>query len=290
MDPRANDLMHAPCNQQKPEATLATDAESEYQLRAIQKFILKSTIPILVEREDGKPSPVGTGTLVAIDARHFIITARHLFEDDWSALEHLAVPDALDSDSYTRLLSLVCSTSKNGEIDIAILEITNTESIREIKATWNFLTLENVDVSASAKNVRIVGYPGSKYSIVGKRLVADPVTVLTERLSNTPKAARQPVYEGLDLFYAYGQRVQLLGTGEATTPELYGMSGTAVWDVSRQPAAGDLWLPERLQRWWESKSPSCTAIMSAPRAGSLLPARLRRSIRNCATRSTGRLA
>ncbi|MBN8995422.1 MAG: trypsin-like peptidase domain-containing protein [Rhizobiales bacterium] len=227
---------------------METNDETQQRLSAIQGFILKSTIPILVERKEGKPDPVGTGTLLTINGRHFIITARHLFADDWSALEHLAVPDALDGDTYTRILNLVCSTPKNGDVDIAILEVTNPESVREIKANWNFLTLENVDVSASATNVWIVGYPGKNYSIVGKRLVAEPVTVLTERLRETPKAARQPVHQGLDLFYAYGKSAHLLGKGDAPTPELQGMSGTAIWDVSSQPHPGELWLPERFAK------------------------------------------
>src|SRR5215213_2676763 len=90
--------------------------------------------------------------------------------------------------------------------------------------------LDNVDVSASTTSVWVVGYPASRVSIVDKRLVAEPTTVLTERLREVPAKARPPVHDGLDLFYEYARTAHLLGKGEALTPELHGVSGAAIWD------------------------------------------------------------
>ncbi|RWO37516.1 MAG: serine protease [Mesorhizobium sp.] len=222
------------------------DDEAKHRLEAVQKFILRSTVPILVEGEEGKPFPVGTGTLLRINNRYFIITAQHLFEDA-AQLEHIAIPDALDSDSYTRVLNLVHSKTNNDDIDVAVVEITSSESIEGIKANWNFLTLDNVDVSASTNSVWVVGYPVSRVSIKGKRLVAEPLTLLTERMGEVPAEALPPVHEGLDIFYTYARSAHLLWKGEAVTPELYGVSGAAIWDVSRQLPTG-LWLPERFAK------------------------------------------
>jgi hypothetical protein len=52
------------------------------------------------------PPSGGTGTLLKIDERHFVITAQHLFEDDRTELNHLALPDELDSNKFTRITGL----------------------------------------------------------------------------------------------------------------------------------------------------------------------------------------
>jgi hypothetical protein len=125
--------------------------------------------------------------------------------------------------------------------------MTRLESVQYIKESWAVLMLDNVDISTSAKSVWLVGSPGSQYVVLEKRLVARPVTRPTEPLAQAPANTEPLIYAGLDLFYECARTAPLLGAGDAPTPDLKGVSGAALWDVSGQPATG-LWPPERFAK------------------------------------------
>lgn len=218
------------------------------RLDAVRGYILKSTVPILVEIEDNKPVPVGTGNLLRINDRHFIITAAHLFTDDPRHLEHIAIPDSRQTSGYTRVLKLQYTRPGNPDVDVAVMEITHPDSVSALKEKWNFLTLDNVQVCADPPSGGwLVGFPASEYEVDGKIMIFKPVTVMTSVLPSVPNGALQPVLQGLDWFYEYQRIADVVGKTFTTTPKLEGASGAAFWDVSGQPEHG-FWAPERFAK------------------------------------------
>ncbi|MES0030913.1 hypothetical protein [Mesorhizobium sp. M0040] len=211
---------------------------------AVRGFILKSTVPIMVEIEDNKPVPVGTGNLLRINDRHFIVTAAHLFMDNPSHLEHVAIPDSRQTSGYTRILNMQYTRPRNQHVDVAVMEIIHPDSVSALKDNWNFLTLDNVRVSVNPPGGGwLVGFPRSEYDVDGKTMIFKPITVMTALLPSVPKGAEQPVLEGLDWFYEYSRIADVVGKSFTTTPNLEGASGAAFWDVSGQPEQG-FWAPE----------------------------------------------
>jgi hypothetical protein len=221
--------------------------EEGLEFTALQKFMLRSTVPVMVEIEEKKPLPQGTGTLFRINDRHFIITARHVFESKVELLSHLALPDDLEGKGFTRILNAVNTVPKDDIFDVAAIEITNQASVEAIKQNWNFLTLDNVRLAPPTTPVWVVGYPEGKTRFeehTGK-LIIEPVTIVTELLPIVPIEAEPPVHQGLDLFFLYEKTAQVAGRGIEETPKMLGVSGASIWELIGQPPKGELWVPER---------------------------------------------
>jgi hypothetical protein len=87
------------------------------ELAALQRFIQRSTVPMLVETGEGQFFLQGTGTLFRINNRHFIVSARHVFESNVDLLSNLALPDGVESNKSTRILDAVNAGASIWELD-----------------------------------------------------------------------------------------------------------------------------------------------------------------------------
>ncbi|WP_439572479.1 hypothetical protein [Phreatobacter sp.] len=221
------------------------DPAIKHELEAIQKFILRSVIPLLQERSEGKPDPVGTGTLLAINDRRFIVTAKHVFGEDAADLQQVAIPDAIEGTNFVRIMKMNYGRPKGDGFDVAILEIADAESIAAIEKRWSFLTLDNVNPNWWPKLAWVTGYPSSRATVAGKILTTMPVTIMTEKLAEVPDNLRYPAIRGLDMFYLYNRTARLLWKGEAGTPPLPGISGAAIWAVTKPDVGDQFWTPAK---------------------------------------------
>jgi len=132
-------------------------------MRAIEQFTLKVTVPILYDDRQGIDH-IGTGTLFETDDRHFLVTARHLF--DGRSAEHCAVPyNPIDSKDFHTLghLELHKAIDPPGlEIDIAVLELLEPTTIDAIRRGWRLLKPEHSAIASAQGTFLLCGYPSKR--------------------------------------------------------------------------------------------------------------------------------
>lgn len=223
---------------------------NELNAAAIEKFVLKVSIPIFLE--NGKSGGLhATGTLFKISGRSFIITARHVFDglNDKHALSRLAYPEKpFHSDLYTLgQFNLLRPSDKH--LDVAAVELLCPETIGRLEENWRFLGLENVaapSVASSDGKFFVAGYPVSLTSVNKAGWTQGKLaTAYTVRLPDVPVEAEPPVTGELDLFFDYGHDAKSV-TGELVkTPELPGVSGASVWELK---PVQEIWTPEAATR------------------------------------------
>lgn len=230
--------------------------------------IWESTIPIAV-KQGGAVRQHGTGTLLRIAQRHFIITAGHVFRDAFK----LGLPLLLGSkivgkgtrelggNSYTSP-----ETGAGHELDLAIQEL-DSQMLEHLKG-FQFLGLADID--------RNVSFDDDLYCICGY-----PTELATEATpAQNTVSLRKLVYLTLPFQGAtndlpgYNARFHVLmhaakadaayvGTPVAQMPKsLVGISGSGVWKTNLTRIAANHWQARdaRLSAIQTSVYTQCEAI------------------------------
>ncbi|SEE27230.1 hypothetical protein SAMN05444161_5293 [Rhizobiales bacterium GAS191] len=225
----------------------------EAEIRAIEAFISKSTIPLLIKKE-GKLILLGTGTLFRVSGRFFIITARHLLDAPREGIDVFVVPDSQIGPKITQLQRISYSAPDTEDIDVGAFEILDGESIQAIQQNWNFLTLDNVRIDGFGAPLWIYGYPVERSDLDSVPFRIESISIVTELLEGVPAGASEPIREGLDFFLVHsktGLEVAIRNPAdvpkEGKTPRLRGVSGASVWYVDQPPIEG-IWGPERVTK------------------------------------------
>lgn len=219
---------------------------SNIEAAAIERFALSVTVPILQEVGDSA-SLRATGTLFKIDGRAFLITARHVFDDvDPTALAYPENPlrGGLHTFGHFNILK-----PTEESVDVAAIELQDTETVRRFDANWQYLSLENVataSTNTSDGSCFVSGYPASLTRNDQGWTKGKFMTVYTQRIPDIPPEAELPVTADLDLFYDYGSEGMSV-TGETVrTPELPGVSGASVWELAS--SAPSVWSADAVTR------------------------------------------
>ena len=122
----------------------------------VERFMRSATIPFLYQQENRTHS-MASGTLFKIKNRHFVITARHIF--DHIQPGELAYPaDRMRGKSYTiGKCAIYLPTSE--KIDIAVVELLEAETIRKLEKGWIFLGKDNIGTPSDSGLFALMGYP-----------------------------------------------------------------------------------------------------------------------------------
>lgn len=222
-------------------------APTPQEAAAIEKFALNVTIPILLETKNGA-GLLATGTLFEIAERHFIVTARHIF-DDVCDLTTLAFPENPLKGGLHTFGNFQLAKPTEEHLDIAVMELKDAEVISKLKSGWQFLSLSNVALpSATSPDGAffLSGYPGSLTKNSGGWLQGVFATAYTQRIPDTPSGASAPVIPELDLFFNYGHEATSITGKQVETPKLPGTSGASVWE--HKPTSTAVWTPESAVR------------------------------------------
>jgi hypothetical protein len=228
-------------------SSLSVASTTEEKL-GIEQFLKKVVFPILYDWEEKGIDQIGTGTLFAIDARYFIITARHLFKDgdyDYDP-KHLAYADnPLGPKVFT--LGNTCLMLPTVEaVDVALIEILEAETISRLRAGWQFLSPNNIEAPSYVGQFLLSGYPKVGLRKRGDLLGGTLVSIYTERFRSVPPRI-VPAATAVDMFFHYDDEATLLSGETTKTPDLQGMSGASVWKYEPDRAA-TLWTPENTLR------------------------------------------
>lgn len=207
----------------------------------VGQFMRTRTIP-LVWKADGLTSSVGTGTLFRIDDRHFIVTARHLF--DTYDPEKIAYQGRRDETTALFTIGISRVVKPITPIpDAAVIEILEDVTRIRLSTGWAFLTLDNVAPPSADGLFALMGYP--EFTIHSE-LWAPPKGIVysTSRIVHPAREAPD-VNPETDLFFEYGT-MAVAGNQEVEAPELQGTSGGSVWEYV--DLDGGIWAPEKVVR------------------------------------------
>ena len=211
---------------------------------AIRDYILKRTIPILYNAPDRGVLPNGTGTLIRIEERIFLITARHVFDEDLDFAE-FSYPVHPNNGGISTFGCYVLVRPTDELIDIAIAELTDEQTKKNLSENWQFCALSDVCTPPPGGRFIVAGYPSSTIAITDARLIATAVMVKTERTSNLGDLAL-PAHPEFELFLKFGRKAASLSGSEIDTPRMRGVSGASIWAVVESGSI--TWSPASLLR------------------------------------------
>ncbi|WP_297901818.1 hypothetical protein [Metallibacterium sp.] len=211
---------------------------------AIRDYILKRTIPILYNVPDRGVLPNGTGTLLRVEDRIFVITACHVFDEGRNFAE-FSYPIHPSNGGISTFGSYALMRPTDGLIDIAIAELTDAQTKKSLSANWQFCTLSDVCTPPPEGSFIIAGYPESMIAVTDTRLISNAVMVKTER-SSAPTNLELPARAEFELFLKFGRKATSQSGSEIYTPRMKGVSGASVWVVVE--SASITWSPASLLR------------------------------------------
>lgn len=158
--------------------------------KALEQFTATVTVPVLYDSSTGVDQ-VGTGTLLTLADRYFIVTAGHLFENHDPA--RFAIPKGRINADLHSLGPFNLYRAEEPEFDIAILELQEEFTLSYVKTGWRVLQLENIGpASPVAGEFVLCGYPSARARRTGDAIGGGLLTVFTQRMPDIPKKRSRP--------------------------------------------------------------------------------------------------
>lgn len=235
--------------------------EEEYRSRAIYEFLLRGTVPILADLGE-KKFVVGTGTLFEAAGQHFLITAKHVFEEFQPGFKRTA--ESLEPDWEKRGVPLtrydtgqpnvwtiakaVIILPENDLYDVAVVPIDDSMLIQNLKREWHFISPKNIGaIRDDTIEFMVVGYPEAMTDQDGERIVSRFFCQKTRRYSGTLDdiAFRTPYDPSVDFLLEHAKTMLLADGKTEPMPKAQGLSGSSVWGIlPKNEDVGRLWSPE----------------------------------------------
>ncbi len=194
------------------------------QLSIATEAILKSTIQFYYNKESGRLAPCGSGVLLTVDNRFFVVTAAHVLAKH-SHNTFVVLPDA-----ELTLGGLLHSTPP-ATVDLSVLELTDAGQIAHLQREHSFLTLADLCTRQKHDNdlYLLVGYPATKTKVYNAAIHAKPYPLQAQAAADFNFAA-----EGLQrathlVLDATGEVVKVANPNPHKAPDLEGVSGGGVW-------------------------------------------------------------
>ena len=225
---------------------MSTLNQNEQLIRkALEQFVAAMTVPVLYDASNGVDQ-IGTGTLLTLADRYFLITARHLFQGRDPG--RFSIPKGRFNANLHSLGLFNLYQAKEPEFDIAILELLEEFTISYVQKRWQVLQLENIGrASPAAGEFVLCGYPSQRAWRKDDAIGGSLITVFTQRMPDIPPEATPPVHPALDLFFFYPAKAPTLAGEMAQMPHLGGTSGASVWEY-HEPGNNAVWAPARVLR------------------------------------------
>src|SRR5579871_991778 len=130
---------------------------ADWQKTAIEAFVSQCTLPSLYD-EESHLDQIGTGTLIEIEERLFLITADHLLEGRDPARFSIPMPPAKIPWTLGGC-NLLRPKMQTGDIDVVIFELLEAKTIWEAKISWKILSLDHIGEASQNGVFVLCGYP-----------------------------------------------------------------------------------------------------------------------------------
>lgn len=210
---------------------------------ALERFTLSLTVPVLYDRGESLDQ-LGTGTLFEHNNSHFLVTARHILEDE--DIERVALPARPRGPETFTLGAVEVIQYRDPvemDIDVVILKLLSAPAVAELRAGWRFLTMQNTATATPQGAFVLCGFPTQRMIPRGGDLSGSVVTCYTTRLPNVPVEAKAPIDDRIDFFLDYQREAKDFYGDTVRAVDLKGLSGSAVWQYF-PVAENDIWTPE----------------------------------------------
>ena len=195
---------------------------------AIRDALLSRVVPI-AGIVDGRGEPLGTGALLRLGTRTWLVTAAHLL--DGIAAGDLAIPSGPHGGAWTSLgRSPRVLVHPRG--DVALISMTGDAAMH------GWIAIDSDALRARKRRAEhhvIAGYPAAQMRRMGGVLVAKPVVLFTRRIERDT--------------YLYSRLAERMDGTTIHSPALDGVSGAIVWAVEsiRNGASGCALVPCGIQ-------------------------------------------
>lgn len=204
------------------------------QLTKATNSILKSTIQFYTNSKEGNPRAFGSGLLLTLKGRYFMVTAAHVIAEHHENI-FLILPDC-EQRLGGRLVSTAIPTlgyREDDSTDLSAMELTDKKLIDLLQKHHIFLKRSDLSIAQrhSTPQYLSVGFPGSetKYHEEEKELEANPYPVQSEVAENFN-------YEKVGISFAThiaikfeGEVVSASNPTPHSTPHMGGISGSGLW-------------------------------------------------------------
>jgi hypothetical protein len=228
------------------------------QLSAIQQWMAMTVIPLLYDDPSGKLDSYGSGALIESNGNVLFATARHnLFCSDQTTrrdLKRLAIPIPDRYVPYKKHIVKTLGTfdvlepvnSAGQDIDIALLHLKDQNLIDALRRSWKVVDRSKAAVASPQGRFVLSGYPSDRVRVTSQGLGGLLNTIHTERMTQAPQNAAQPVHADYDLFFHYDLDATDLEGNAVKTPHVPGMSGSVVWEL--HDIGDSVWTPDKALR------------------------------------------
>lgn len=203
---------------------------NEYENELLEKVsskLVKSTCQIFINEQQRYIS-IGSGVLIRIQERSFLVTAAHVLNDNNIGQLHLRVSNGFLA-LYSINKELKFTTDRLADVDLSILEFNS-----QLYKQCDFLELNDLDINHElndSKNYFICGFPGTKtnYNPYHKKYQVQPFTFLTEPYSKPKGEAGLATDWSIFAKYPRKKLMKLPESTKTVGPEPYGISGCGIW-------------------------------------------------------------
>lgn len=231
-----------------------SEAISEQQFEAIKRAVHQASLPLLALVPDLSKGggfhvkcAVGTGVMIEIEDRLFLLTARHVVEA--YPADKLWFPPSPGANLETFGTVSTFYDQTNPGRDTVVVELHDTGLADKIRSAgyWKILTIENIAASKSydRSGTRLLsGYPSELGYENQVGFAQTPLVLSTKVLEPdpTPSSISVPCPD-TDMFFVFDNELEDTATSEIVVPpKLQGMSGCGIWLLLPRTET-DLWEP-----------------------------------------------
>lgn len=225
---------------------------------ACQSLVYSSSIP-LITAGNGDAAHLGSGMLLRIKDKHFLLTVAHVFDTAKAAGFRVLLPLNDGSEPSVDVYEINLRTSVTNDpghrrddlYDIAIGELSNAQAAR-IGRHWRFLTLGELDPFDRQHRESwylVFGYP-EEVNLFDQETASFPGNIVACGTflyrGNRGPLARYDRFANIAV--DFDARTMLADSGApARLPYAAGMSGCGIFRIAEAGCSMDLWRPEDLR-------------------------------------------
>lgn len=194
------------------------------KLTIATEAILKSTIQFYGYDKKKRLGGCGSGILLTVDDRFFVVSAAHVIQGESRNTFVLL------GEYEVTLAGNWCYT-RSTTIDLAVLELNDSPQIAELQQQYRFLTLADLSVRQKHLNdlYLVVGYPAAKTKVYGGLAHARAYPLQAQEAAGFDFAAHQLQRGSHLVLDATGNVVSASNPNPHKRPKLEGISGGGVW-------------------------------------------------------------
>ena len=203
-------------------------------IRATTNSILKSTIQFFYDNEKGEQKATGSGLLIKVTEKYFMLTAAHVIAEDYNNIYVILPEKELQLGGQLHFTPLPPSGKREDDkIDIAVMELPDNV-VADLLSIFQFITLDNIGIGHKNPDngyYLSVGYPATKTKKVWNKneISSEPFTYQTEINDNfdfDKTGFSPPTHIAVEFD---GKVKSEKNENIHKAPELNGISGSGLW-------------------------------------------------------------